>query len=159
MAEAHVVRGNEGEVYDTTWIFKHGSLTGAPFDFLVGDVAYLTGPPLHVHHEQYDTFYVLEGVLAVQVGDEVLDLMPGDFASVPPGIPHTFDNIRKDQPPVKVCNLMTPGGLDEFLRTFNGLALATVDPAEISAAAERMKTELVGPPLGHRLGLAPENAN
>ena len=58
MADARVVRGSEGEVYDPTWVFKHGSRTGAPFDFLIGKVAYLTGPPLHVHREQLDTFYV-----------------------------------------------------------------------------------------------------
>ena len=158
MAKARVVRGSEGEVYDTTWIFKHGSRTGAPFDFLIGNVAYLTGPPLHVHDEQYDTFYVLEGVLAVQVDDDVLDLMPGDFASVPPGIPHTFDNIRKDQPPVKVCNLMTPGGLDGFFVALNELGPAAADPVEVAAAAEKMKTAIVGPTIGQKLGLAkPEN--
>jgi quercetin dioxygenase-like cupin family protein len=88
-----------------------------PFDFSIGKLAYLTGPPLHVHCEQHDTFYLLEGVLRVQVGDEMIELMPGDFASVPPGIAHTFDNIRKDQPPVKVCNLMTPGGLTKAVVT------------------------------------------
>ena len=53
-------------------------------------------------------------MLAVQVGDDVFDLGPGDFATVPPGVPHTFGNIRNDQPPVKVCNLMTPGGLEQI---------------------------------------------
>ena len=154
MADARVVRGSEGEVYDPTWVFKHGSRTGAPFDFLIGKVAYLTGPPLHVHREQHDTFYVLEGVLRVQVGDEMLDLNPGDFASVPPGIPHTFDNIRKDQPPVKVCNLMTPGGLDGFFARLNELDPTGTDPAAFATAAEKCGITIVGPTIRDKLGLA-----
>lgn len=153
MADARVVRGSEGEVYDPTWVFKHGSRTGAPFDFIIGNIAYLTGPPLHVHREQHDTFYVLDGVLAIQVGDEVFDLKPGDFASVPPGIAHTFDNIRKDQPPVKVCNVMTPGGLDELFVTFNELDPTGHDPAKFAAAGEKCGVTIVGPTIRDKLGL------
>src|SRR5271163_4319976 len=119
MAGARVVRAAEGEVYDPTWLFKHGSLTGAPFDFMIGEVAYLGGPPLQVHREAHDAFLVLDGLLAFQIGDEIFDLAAGDFASAPPGIAHTFDNIRKDQPPVKVCNVMSPGGLDAFFVDLN----------------------------------------
>jgi len=154
MANARVVRGSEGEVYDPTWVFKHGSKTGAPFDFLIGNIAYLSGPPLHVHREQHDTFYVLEGVLKIQVGDEMFDLMPGDFASVPPGTPHTFDNVRKDQPPVKVCNLMTPGGLDAMFVTLNELGAMDYDPAQFAAAGKKHGVTMVGPTIRDKLGLA-----
>jgi quercetin dioxygenase-like cupin family protein len=152
MTAARIVRGSDGDVYDKTWVFKHGSKTGAPFDFMIGEVAYLTGPPLHVHEIQYDTFYVLDGVLAIQVGDDVIDLMPGDFASVPPGVAHTFDNIRKDQPPVKVCNFMTPGGLDAFIVSLNELGPAA-EPAQVAAAVEKMASAFVGPTIGPKLGL------
>lgn len=152
MAHPRVVRSSEGEVYEPTWVFKHGSRTGAPFDFSIGNVAYLTGPPLHVHREQHDTFYVLDGVLKIQVGDEVLDLMPGDFASVPPGIAHTFDNVRKDQAPVRVRNLMTPGGLDGFFVAINELGAAGNDPAQLVAAAAKCGITIVGPTIGDKLG-------
>lgn len=153
MEEARVVRGSEGEVYGFApdFVFKHGSRTGAPFDFSIGNVSYLSGPPLHIHSEQHDTFYVLDGVLTVQIGEEVLDLMPGDFASVPPGVAHTFDNIKKDQPPVRICNLMTPGGLDKMFVAFS--ELGSQDPVQFAAAAEKHGATIVGPNLGERLGL------
>ena len=154
MAEARVVRGSKGEVYEPTWVFKHGSKTGAPFDFAIGNVAYLTGPPLHIHREQHDTFYVLDGVLRLQVGDEMIDLMPGDFASVPPGIAHTFDNIQRDQPPVTVCNLMTPGGLDAFIVAVNEVDPTGEDLAKLVTVAEKFGITVVGPPLRAKLGLA-----
>ena len=153
MAEARIVRSTEGDVYHPLWLFKHGSLRGGRFDFMVGDIGYLTGPPLHVHREQDDTLFVLDGVLAVQVEDEVIDLGPGDFATVPPGIRHTFDNIRKDQPPVRVCNLMTPGGLDRQFRDIAALGDNGGDPASLARLREEHGTTLVGPTLGAKLGL------
>ena len=153
MADAKIVRNGDGEVYERFWKFKHGSLTGGKFDFMVGSIDYLAGPPLHVHDEQDDTFFVLEGVLAVQVGDDVHDLGPGDFATVPPGVPHTFDNIRKDQPPVKVCNLMTPGGLDRQFRDMSEMAGTVADPADAVRLRKKHGITHVGPTLGKKLGL------
>lgn len=153
MKQARIVRKSEGEVYEHLWKFKQGSLTGGRFDFMVGEIGYLAGPPLHVHRDQDDTFFVLEGTLTVQVGDELFDLGPGDFATVPPGIPHTFDNTRKDQPPVKVCNLMTPGGLDAQFRDMSALG-KTADPAKVLELRQKHGASMVGPTLGVKLGLA-----
>ena len=153
MAEARIVRSGEGEVYEDHLLFKQGSLTGGRFDFMVGNIGYLTGPPLHVHHAQDDTFFVLEGVLAFQAGDELFDLGPGDFVTVPPGVPHAFDNIRKDQPPVKICNMMTPGGLDAFFRDTALMGEAAEDPAKMAEFRKKHRGDLVGPTLGVKLGL------
>jgi quercetin dioxygenase-like cupin family protein len=151
MADARIVRSRDGEVYESLWRFKQGSLTGGRFDFMIGEVGYLKGPPLHVHRDQDDTLYVLDGVLTVQVRDELFELGPGDFATVPPGIPHTFDNVHKDQKPVKVCNVMTPGGLDAQFRDMAALA---GDAAKVAELREKYGTSLVGPTLGVKLGLA-----
>jgi quercetin dioxygenase-like cupin family protein len=154
MGEGFVVRASEGTVSEGAgWVFKvTGSESDGKFDFMVGEVDYLSGPPLHVHNEQYDSFYVLEGVLAVQVEDEVLDLHPGDFAAVPPGVPHTFDNLRLEQPSVKAINLMAPGGFQEFFDERAGLG-ATPEPAALDKVAEKHGVTTVGPPLRTKLGL------
>ena len=154
MAEARIVRSSEGDVYEDLWRFKHGSLKGGRFDFMVGDINYLDGPPLHVHRDQDDTFFVLEGVLTVQVGDEVFDIGPGDFATVPPGVPHTFANIRKDQPAVKAINLMTPGGLDEQFRDMALISEAPSDPDAVARLREKHGSTIVGPKLSEKFGLA-----
>jgi quercetin dioxygenase-like cupin family protein len=141
--QAVVVRASEGERYGPSPLFKHGSISGAPFDFLIVDLAYGEGPPLHVHAEQHDTFYVLDGVLTVQIGDERLEMRTDDYASVPPGVPHAFDNTRKDQPVVKVLNIMTPGGLDQFfvmLKEQGGRGA-------FDAVAAKCGMTIVGPPL------------
>lgn len=70
------------------WTWKaNGRDNAGRFDFLVIDhLAYGAGPPLHVHADQEDSFYVVEGILTLQLGDQVVELGPGDFASAPPGV-------------------------------------------------------------------------
>ena len=48
-------------------------------------ITYLQGPPLHLHHEQDDTFFVIEGTLTVQVGEELFELHAGDLVCAPKG--------------------------------------------------------------------------
>src|SRR5262245_54359798 len=47
-------------------------------------------PPLHLHHTDNEGFYVIEGTATLWVGDERLELGPGDFALAPAGVPHTY---------------------------------------------------------------------
>ena len=127
--------------------------TSGRFEFMTGSFAPMTGPPLHLHDKQDDSLYVLDGVLTVQVGDEVFDLGPGDFLSVPPGVAHTFDNLHNGASPVTAINIMTPGGLFDM---FDAMGHAV--PGEHGDApwqvAEAYGTIIIGPPLRERLGVA-----
>ncbi len=73
--------------------------------------------------------------------------------SIPPGMPHTFDNLHNGGRPVRALNLMTPGGIfdmfDEMARVSPGPGQAD----EVSRVAERHGTVLLGPPIRIRLGL------
>ena len=66
-----------------------------------------SGPPLHSHRELLDSFYVLEGTLTVQVGDEEVEAGPGAYVCAPPGVVHTYAN--RSASPVRFLNLNTPG--------------------------------------------------
>ncbi len=90
------------------------------------------GPKPHVHHETVDMFFVLEGTLTMQLGEEILDLSAGAFVIVPPGTAHTFSN-RTDQP-VRLLNMDAPAGLESYLREMAG-AMAD-DPIDLAAIAE-----------------------
>ena len=48
------------------------------------------GSPWHVHPEEDEWFYVLDGELTFWVGENRLSLPAGAFAFGPKGIPHTF---------------------------------------------------------------------
>lgn len=47
-------------------------------------------PPLHVHEDEAEAFYVLDGTLEVWVGDTASVLQVGDACRADAGIPHTY---------------------------------------------------------------------
>jgi mannose-6-phosphate isomerase-like protein (cupin superfamily) len=64
----------------------------------------------HVHAEEDDAFYILEGELTFTFGDERVPAPPGTFVLVPPGVPHGFSNCADT--PVRMLNLHAPAGFD-----------------------------------------------
>src|SRR3954467_10108240 len=68
--------------------------------------------PLHVHHTEDEGFYVLEGSATIYVGDEVVELGPGEHAFGPHGVPHRFV-IGPDG--AKMIWVLTPGGFENFV--------------------------------------------
>src|SRR5580704_7680454 len=48
--------------------------------------------PLHLHHQDDEAWYVLEGTLCVQVGDAEVEARAGSAVFVPRGTPHTYWN-------------------------------------------------------------------
>ena len=62
--------------------------------------------PLHVHHEDDEAWYVLEGVLAFQLGDHVVEAMAGTAVFAPRGLAHTYWNPRQE--PARYLLIMTP---------------------------------------------------
>jgi oxalate decarboxylase/phosphoglucose isomerase-like protein (cupin superfamily) len=81
-------------------------------------------------------FYVLEGTLTMQLGEETHALGPGAFVCVPPGVVHTFSN-RSEQA-VRFLNFNTPSGWEQYMRDL-AAALASGSPTsdEIGRIASR----------------------
>ncbi len=146
--DGYVVRSAPG------WTWKgNGRDNDGRFDFLVSEVAYGTGPPLHVHATQEDTFYVLDGVLSVQLGNDVAELGPGDFGTAPPGVPHSFTNAQADQA-CRAINLMTPGiGFDRYIDQIESVA-ASGDLDALERLHAQYGVSIVGPSLAERLELS-----
>jgi mannose-6-phosphate isomerase-like protein (cupin superfamily) len=64
----------------------------------------------HVHGEEDDAFYILEGVLTFTFGDDEAAATPGTFVLVPPGVEHGFRN--DGEVPVRMLNIHAPAGFD-----------------------------------------------
>lgn len=56
-----------------------------------------SAPPLHVHDDLDDTWYILEGTMVVRCGDDELVVGAGHWVSMPRGVPHTFLVAGDDQ--------------------------------------------------------------
>jgi quercetin dioxygenase-like cupin family protein len=44
--------------------------------------------PLHVHHREDEGFFIIEGELTFQIGDETIKASPGSFVFGPKNVPH-----------------------------------------------------------------------
>ena len=62
--------------------------------------------PLHVHHEDDEAWYVLDGKLAFRLGDETVEAAAGEAVCAGRGVPHTFWNPGAD--PARYLLVMTP---------------------------------------------------
>ena len=90
------------------------------------------GPVLHRHERLVDNFYVVEGTLTLRLGEREAQAGPGTFASVSPGLEHTFSNPGDED--VRVLNLMAPAGFEGYFR----------DVVAAQAAGAEVTPELMG---------------
>jgi mannose-6-phosphate isomerase-like protein (cupin superfamily) len=82
--------------------------------------------PLHYHPNDDECFYILEGYLRFQLGDEQLDAVAGTFAVVPRGTMHGYQNIGAT--PARLLVIVSPGDLHEQHFLHYGREIA--DPSE-----------------------------
>jgi quercetin dioxygenase-like cupin family protein len=105
------------------------------------------GPPLHVHHDAAEAFYVLEGTYLMHVEEHRELCAPGTFVYVPPNVAHTF--VVVSDGPGKKLNLFSPGAMVGF---FEELAEAEADGTATTQRLEeisaRNQMEIVGPVPG-----------
>ncbi|KFB09020.1 cupin domain-containing protein [Nitratireductor basaltis] len=104
------------------------------------------GPPMHVHHDAEETFYILSGAVDFARGDERLTVRAGGAVHIPRGTPHTF-RVR-DEGSARMLTILTPGGFEGF---FAEVAAAGFEmPRDLAAMqpiSEKYRLEIVGPPL------------
>ncbi|KAA6456440.1 cupin domain-containing protein [Acidobacteria bacterium AB60] len=73
------------------------------------------GPPLHMHLHQEEWFYVVEGAVDFQIGDERKRLQAGDSILGPRNVPHTFAAVAGKSSRLMIA--FNPAGqMEEFLR-------------------------------------------
>jgi mannose-6-phosphate isomerase-like protein (cupin superfamily) len=70
--------------------------------------------PLHLHHNEDEYSYVLEGTLGALLGDEVLTAGPGSWVHKPRGQWHTFWNAGSE--PCQIIEVISPAGFENFFR-------------------------------------------
>jgi len=70
------------------------------------------GPPPHVHSREEEGFYILEGEITFQIGDDKIVATAGMFANMPVGTPHSFKNASSR--PAKMLISVAPAGLEKM---------------------------------------------
>lgn len=73
-------------------------------------------PPPHIHKNEDEIFYLLEGSIKFHIGDREIEAKAGDAVFAPRMTPHHFI-IENDQ--ARFLNIMTPGKLIDYFLEFS----------------------------------------
>ena len=98
-------------------------------------------PPLHVHDQTDEGFYVLEGELKLYTPGQQLTLCAGDYVLAPHGVPHTF---RVGEHAARWLTVSLPAGHERFVAAVS--ALSAPDPIQLLRIAAEHGIEILGPP-------------
>jgi len=100
------------------------------------------GPPLHVHRDAAESFYVLAGSYRMHVDGEDFVCPVGSFVYVPAGAIHTFASLAAGS---RKLNLYTPSAMVGYFDELAAAIADGVDEATIDAIASRYAMDVVGP--------------
>jgi len=119
-----------GDVYR---FLATGEQTGGVYTLVEARVLPGGGPPPHVHRREDEAFFILEGEMTFQIGDEKITAKPGTFLQGPRDIPHTYKNEGRS--PVRMLVYVMPPGFENFVKEA-AKPLPTFDSAPMPVAAE-----------------------
>jgi quercetin dioxygenase-like cupin family protein len=95
------------------------------------------GPPPHIHSREEESFYVLEGEVTFQIGDDRLVAKAGTFANMPIGSLHSFRNNTDEV--ARMIISVAPAGLEQmFLEVGQPVALGEQAPPASKAEIDRL---------------------
>lgn len=101
------------------------------------------GPPRHMHYNQDEWFYAAEGTFVIEIGQERLNLNPGDSILAPRTIPHAWA-YTGDAVGRMLIAFMPAGQMETFFRE---VTKTNAMPAQDPELWRAHGMELVGPPL------------
>ena len=96
------------------------------------------GTPLHVHENEDEHIFVLQGTARIAYGDEIFDVQPGEAATLRKGIPHAWGNRANAR--LRLAVLAIPDGVGEILRL-----IPKTYPDDLPHLAERFHVRNLGP--------------
>jgi quercetin dioxygenase-like cupin family protein len=101
------------------------------------------GPPMHIHHDAAEAFYVLDGEYLIFVEDREFVCPAGSFIYIPRGLRHGF---RVGSQPSRKLNLYTPAAMEGYFDELSAAIKAgDPDPARLDEIALGHGMEVVGP--------------
>ncbi len=106
------------------------------------------GPPPHLHENEDESIYVIDGEFEILLGAKTMRAEPGAFVFVPKRTVHRFRCIGDG--PGKVLVHFTPGGIEGFFREA-GVPVTNDGPAQSVDIAEITRTEMAGKRYGLRV--------
>lgn len=92
-------------------ILAAGEQTNGIFSVVEQSSDNTTQTPWHLHENQAETFYLLDGAATFWAADEVYQAEKGAFISIPKNTPHRF---QVTSPRARILNSFYPAGFERF---------------------------------------------
>lgn len=128
-----VSRPGEGRIYDVLGARILVRSSGRSDQMMLAEhpVPAGFGVPLHVHHQEDEMVFVLEGTITFVTGQNEVEAGPGTFLHLPRAVPHGFFN--RSGANARMIAIASPGGgLEGIFRDIDRMdAAAAHDPAAI----------------------------
>lgn len=120
-----------------------GEQTGGSFSLLEAAEPPDFGPPIHVHHDAAEAFYVLEGEYHIFIEERQLLCPAGSFIYIPAGLRHGF---RVGSVASRKLNLYSPAAMVGYFDELSAaIGADDADPARLDEIASRYGMDVVGP--------------
>jgi mannose-6-phosphate isomerase-like protein (cupin superfamily) len=144
---AYVLAPGEGRAIDLGGfgmsLKASGEETGGAFSLLEAAEPAGFGPPMHIHHDAAEAFYILEGEYRVFVEDREFACPAGSFIYIPAGLVHGF---RVGDVASRKLNLYAPAAMVGYFDELSAsIAASDADPERLDAIAGRYGMEVTGP--------------
>jgi quercetin dioxygenase-like cupin family protein len=102
------------------------------------------GPPLHIHPNQDEWFYIVEGEYLFQVGEEYYEMKTGDTIFLPRNIQHAF--VQLTEKAKVIVSYLPAGKMEEFFSVTDSWTSPPTQEEIVKAFAEH-DMKVVGPEL------------
>lgn len=101
------------------------------------------GPPMHIHHDCGEAFFVLDGLYRIFVEAETFDCPAGSFIFVPRGLRHGF---RVGPLPSRKLNIYMPAAMVGYFDQLSAaITSGTATDERLDEIAREASMEIVGP--------------
>ena len=120
-----------------------GEVTSGAFSLIeTSETIAGAGPPLHIHRDAAESFFVLAGEYAMHLDGRDFRCPAGSFIYVPRGMPHTF---QAGPGGGRKLNLYTPSAMVGYFEELAEAIRTGVDEDALAQIAGRHAMEVVGP--------------
>ena len=145
--EAYVLAPGEGRSIDlgafAMTVKANSDETNGVFSLVEAEEPPGFGPPLHIHHDAAEAFYVLEGEYVMFLDDREVACPAGSFIFIPAGMRHGF---RVGAQPSRKLNFYFPAAMIGYFDDLSdAIRRAEVDESLLADIARRHSMEVVGP--------------
>ena len=113
---------------DTNGVYSFVEIVSEPGD----------GTPLHVHQNEDEYLFVLEGMGRFALGDRIFDAEAGTMVTLPKNVPHAWGNRSTSK--LRIAVICHPGGAEDAMRI-----IAKGEVVDISALAAKFGVTVLGP--------------